>query len=50
LKTFVAAELRCSLQVRLLWGIYEAIWGAKKRKLQYLPPKFQLKGMGSNVV
>jgi hypothetical protein len=29
-----------------LWGIYEAIWGAKKRKLQYLPPKISVEGHG----
>lgn len=30
----------------LVWGIYEAIWGAKKRKLQYLPPKISVEGHG----
>ncbi|GAP23026.1 hypothetical protein [Leptolinea tardivitalis] len=29
-----------------IWGIYEAIWGAKKRKLQYLPPKISVEGHG----
>jgi hypothetical protein len=29
-----------------IWGIYEAIWGAKKRKLQYLPPKISIEGHG----
>jgi hypothetical protein len=29
-----------------VWGIYEAIWGAKKRKLQYLPPKISIEGHG----
>lgn len=29
-----------------VWGIYEAIWGAKKRKLQYLPPKISVEGHG----
>lgn len=29
-----------------IWGIYEAIWGAKKRKLQYLPPKISVEGNG----
>lgn len=29
-----------------IWGIYEAIWGAKKRKLQYLPPKIAVEGHG----
>jgi hypothetical protein len=29
-----------------IWGIYQAIWGAKKRKLQYLPPKISIEGHG----
>ncbi len=29
-----------------VWGIYEAIWGAKKRKMQYLPPKISVEGHG----
>jgi hypothetical protein len=29
-----------------IWGIYESIWGAKKRKLQYLPPKISVEGHG----
>ncbi len=29
-----------------VWGIYQAIWGAKKRKLQYLPPKISVEGHG----
>ncbi|NMB56099.1 MAG: hypothetical protein GYA15_15520, partial [Leptolinea sp.] len=29
-----------------IWGIYEAIWGARKRKLQYLPPKISVEGHG----
>ncbi|BCY18966.1 hypothetical protein hrd7_28150 [Leptolinea sp. HRD-7] len=29
-----------------IWGIYEAIWGAQKRKLQYLPPKISVEGHG----
>lgn len=28
------------------WGIYQAIWGAKKRKLAYLPPKISIEGHG----
>jgi hypothetical protein len=28
------------------WGIYQAIWGARKRKLQYLPPKISIEGHG----
>jgi hypothetical protein len=28
------------------WGIYQAIWGAKKRKMQYLPPKISIEGHG----
>jgi len=27
-------------------GIYQAIWGAKKRKLKYLPPKIAIEGHG----
>jgi hypothetical protein len=29
-----------------IWGIYESIWGAKKRKLEYLPPKISVEGHG----
>ncbi len=29
-----------------IWGIYEAIWGAQKRKLKYLPPKISVEGHG----
>jgi hypothetical protein len=29
-----------------IWGIYESIWGVKKRKLQYLPPKISVEGHG----
>ncbi|MDD5371618.1 MAG: hypothetical protein PHQ40_21265 [Anaerolineaceae bacterium] len=32
--------------VFFVWGIYAAIWGAKKRKLAYLPPKISIEGHG----
>lgn len=28
------------------WGIYSSIWGAKKRKLQYMTPKISIEGHG----
>jgi hypothetical protein len=42
----------CCLGVSLLfilifgWSIYEAVWGSKKRKLEYLPPKISIEGHG----
>jgi hypothetical protein len=49
--TFGIEELCCAGVVlgfigSFVWGIYQAIWGAKKRKLQYLPPKISIEGHG----
>jgi len=49
--TFGIEELCCAGVVlgflgSFVWGIYQAIWGARKRKLQYLPPKIAIEGHG----
>jgi hypothetical protein len=49
--TFGIEEICCGGVVlgfigSFIWGIYQAIWGAKKRKLQYLPPKISIEGHG----
>ncbi|MEI8131867.1 MAG: hypothetical protein WCG34_05500 [Leptolinea sp.] len=49
--TFGFEEICCAGVVltflgSFLWGIYQAIWAARKRKLQYLPPKIAIEGHG----
>lgn len=49
--TFGIEELCCAGVVlgflgSFIWGIYQAIWGVRKRKLQYLPPRISIEGHG----